>query len=145
MRRMIPLLLLCAACTPAPSGTVPATNPAAVTAAPASSSSLAGTYLLRQMNGRSLPAPSPQEPNVEVSRGVQRLGEDGTFTLTLTGRRNEEPTPGDQQMSGAYTVSGDVLALTMQNGGGPRFTFTRSGATLTLRDDMGVTYLLERQ
>ncbi|HET7233427.1 MAG TPA: hypothetical protein VFJ16_25675 [Longimicrobium sp.] len=141
MRKLIPVLMIVAACAPTAAGT----EPPAATVAPAASPALAGTYLLRQVNGRDLPAASPTEPNVELSRGVLQLSPDGTFSMALTGRRNQEPTPGTEQMSGSYTVTGDVLALTMPNGNGPRFNFTRAGAALTLRDDMGNTYTLARQ
>jgi hypothetical protein len=143
MRILATALILAAACGPAAQGVTPATAPAP--AAMDASTPLAGGYALRQVNGHDLPAASPTEPNVELSRGWLELTSAGTFALTLTGRRNQEPTPGDQQIRGNYTVSGDVLTLSISGAGGPSFHIARSGATLTLRDDGGNTYTMARQ
>jgi len=147
MRKQAAVLLLsAAACAPAAAGTGTTVAPAATVVAPAASPALAGTYMLRQINGHDLPAMSPTEPNVEISRGVMQLSSDHTYSVTLTGRRNQEPTPGDERMSGNYTVAGDVL--TFGDPGGehsPTFHFTQSGAALTLRDDQGNSYRFDRQ
>jgi|GEM_PF-2278575 len=143
MRVLATIFILAAACAPA----VQPGPPAAPSAPAAASAPLAGSYALRQINGHDLPAASPTEPNVELTRGFLQLDPAGTFALTLTGRRNQEPTPGDQQMRGNYSVSGDVLTLTPSTGpgAGPSFHITRSGATLTLRDEGGNTYTMVRQ
>lgn len=141
------LLITTAACAGSAGGAASAgTSPGAAAVAPAPSPSLAGTWMLRRIDGRDLPAPSPMEPNVELSRGVLQLNADHTFTATLTGRRNQEPTPGDQQMSGNYTVAGDVLTLGDPGGEhSPSFHFTQSGTTLTLRDDQNHDFTFARQ
>ncbi len=144
MRILTSLLILAAACGPAAqSGTTAAAPAPAQAAAPAP---LAGSYALRQINGHDLPAASPTEPNVQLSGGMLQLDPAGTFVITLTGRRNQEPTPGDEHMRGTYTASGDVLAMSGPGvPDGMRFTFARSGAMLTLHDDQGNTWTLERQ
>lgn len=141
MRILATVLVLAAACGPAVQAGTPAAAPA-LTSGP-----VAGSYALRKINGHELPAASPTESNVELSRGVLQLDPGGTFALTLTGRRNREPTPGDEQMRGSYTVSGDVLTFSVAGGaaGGPSFHITRSGDTLTLRDDGGNLFTLVRQ
>jgi hypothetical protein len=143
MRGIIVPLLFLAACGPAASAPAPASAPMRATAATAPS--LAGTYALRQINGHALPAASPQEPNVEVTGGALQLGGDGTVRLALTGRRNQEPTPGTQEMSGTYTVTGNVLAFTFNGQPHPPFTYTRAGSTLVLRDEQGNLWLMDRQ
>lgn len=145
MRMLVAVLLLAAACAPA-SGPGTASPPASLPAS-AASSSIVGSYALRQVDGRDLPQPSPMEPNVELTRGFVQLNADGTFAVTLTGRRNQEPTPGEQQMRGNYTAAGGVLSLNPPGAtdGGSRFAYTLSGATLTLRDDRGHTFTLQRQ
>lgn len=137
------LLIVIAGCAPATGGTMPNAAPPASASASASAQTLAGAYNLRQINGHDLPAMSPTETNVEVIRGVMQLNADGTYSFALTGRRNREPTPGTETRSGNYTVSGDVLSF--DAGRGPSFHFTRAGAALTLRDDQGNIYLLDRQ
>ncbi|HET7459643.1 MAG TPA: hypothetical protein VFJ82_00290 [Longimicrobium sp.] len=140
------LLVPLAACAPAAAGAGSTAASSSAAVAAAVSPPTPGTYLLRQMNGRDLPAPSAMEPNVELSRGVMQLNADHTFSITLTGRRNQEPTPGDEHMSGNYTVAGDVLTFGEPGGEhSPSFHFTQSGASLTLRDDRGNTYLFDRQ
>jgi len=143
MRVLATLFILAAACGPA----VQASAPAAPSASTAASGPLAGSYALRQINGHDLPAPSPTEPNVELSRGFLELDPAGTFALTLTGRRNREPTPGEEQMRGTYAVTGAVLTLSPSGGAAdnPSFQVTRSGDMLTLRDDRGNTFTLVRQ
>jgi hypothetical protein len=143
MRILATALILAAACGPAVQAGAPAAAPAATLA----SGPVAGSYVLRKINGHELPAASPTESNVELSRGVLQLDPQGTFSMTLTGRRNREPTPGDEQMRGSYTLTGDLLTLSISGGagGGPSFHITRSGDTLTLRDDMGNAYTLVRQ
>lgn len=146
MRILAAVLLLAAACTPLTGNAGIASPPPNPPAMPAASGSLAGGYALRQVNGRDLPQPSPQEPNVELTRGWVQLNEDGTFAITLTGRRNQEPTPGDQQMRGNYVVSGSTISFNPPGGtDGQRFGFSLAGATLTLRDDAGHTFTLQRQ
>lgn len=145
MRKLIPLLLMTAACTSAASAPPPAAPPMAAAVAPAPSAGIAGTYAVRQVNGKPLPTPSPMEPNVELTSGTLQLNSDASFVITLGGRKNQEPTPGNEHMRGTYAVTGDVIALTTESGGGPRFNYTLSGATLTLRDDSGVVWVLERQ
>lgn len=145
MRMLAAVLLLAAACAPAAS-TSTASPPQAMGSMPATSSPLVGGYALRQVNGRDLPQRSPQEPNVELTRGWVQLNADGTFAITLTGRRNQEPTPGDQQMRGNYLVSGNTISFNPHGASeGPRFGFSLASATLTLRDDAGHTYTLQRQ
>ncbi|HEU4560977.1 MAG TPA: hypothetical protein VFS20_24205 [Longimicrobium sp.] len=146
MRMLAAVLLLATACAPGASGSGTASPPPAAPATAAASPSLVGGYALRQVNGRDLPQPSPQEPNVELTRGWVQLNEDGTFAITLTGRRNQEPTPGDQQMRGNYVVSGSTISFNPPGGTeGQRFGFSLAGATLTLRDDAGHTFTLQRQ
>jgi hypothetical protein len=147
MRILATVFFLAAACGPAVQAGTPAAAPAPAQAATVAAGPVAGSYALRKINGHDLPAASPTEPNVELSRGVLQLDAGGTFALTLTGRRNQEPTPGDQQVRGNYTQSGDVITLSMSGGsaGGPSFHVTRSGDTLTLRDDGGNLYTLVRQ
>ena len=101
-----------------------------------------GTYALRQINRHDLPAPFPGEPNVKISYGRIRLSPDGTYGLS---RRvgGPQPAPGDD-VGGNYTVHGDVLVLD-PGVPGESLHFTRSGATLTLRDDRGNTWLYDRQ
>lgn len=146
MRMLAAVLLLTTACAPA-SGPGAAPSPPASLPAASASSSIVGGYTLRQVNGRDLPQPSPMEPNVELTRGFVQLNADGTFAVTLTGRLNQEPTPGDQQMRGSYTAANGVLSLNPPGAtdGGSRFAYTLAGATLTLRDDRGHTFTLQRQ
>jgi len=141
MRILATVFILLAACGPAVQAGTTAAAPAQASA------SLAGSYALRQVNGRDLPTASPTEPNVELTRGFLRLDPAGTFAVTLTGRRNQEPTPGDEQMRGTYAVAGDVLTMSGPNGpeGAVRFNFTRAGSTLMLRDDRGHVYTFVRQ
>jgi len=136
------LLVSIAACAPAAAGPASTATPAAAVA-PASAQTLAGTYNLRQINGHDLPAMSPTESNVQVIRGMMQLNADGTYSFALTGRRNQEPTPGTETRSGNYTVSGDMISF--DAGRGPSFRFAQSGSALTLRDDQGNSYLLDRQ
>jgi len=147
MRGIILPLLFAAACAPAASAPAPEPAPMGASAASTMSASqpLAGAYALRQINGHALPAMSPQEPNVEVTGGALQLGTDGSVRIAITGRRNQEPTPGTQELRGTYTVTGNVLAITINGQAHPPFTFTRAGNTLTLRDDAGNTWMMDRQ
>jgi hypothetical protein len=146
--RALPALLVLAATACAPAATSSSATSSSATTPPAATPtavSLAGGYALRQVSGHDLPTSSPTEPNVELTRGWLQLGANGAFALTLAGRRNQEPTPGEVTMRGTYTVTANVLQVTANGQPGPSFHFTLDGRTLTLVDDKGGTYTMERQ
>lgn len=98
---------------------------------------LAGRYLLREVDGRRLPAASPTEAGVTLDAGALVLEPDARYTLELTARTASDPAPRAVTAAGTYAVRGDTLALTPAGGGEVRFRLARAGAMLRLRDGEG--------
>lgn len=101
------------------------------------SGSLAGRYLLREVNARPLPAASPTEAGVTLDAGALVLEAGARYTLELTARTASDPAPRAVTAAGTYAVRGDTLALSPVGGGDVRFHLVRDGAALRLRDEAG--------
>jgi hypothetical protein len=138
MRIALALLLLAASACAGTQGR--SASPAASRAA---ASPLVGIWRVTQVNGRDLPAPSPQEPNVTVERASLMLLANGDYTLSITARTATQPAA-EQSQSGRYAAAGNTLTLTPQNGRGTRFVYSFAGPGLTLRDETGAVYTLAR-
>ncbi|HEU0012335.1 MAG TPA: hypothetical protein VFQ45_01555 [Longimicrobium sp.] len=121
MRILIPLLLLVAACATAPRAGQP----------------LAGRYELVSVNGRSLPAPSAEEPEVVLERGMLVLGEDGRYEMAIAARTRSQADARMPVVRGTYEVDRNALTLRPDEGSGAgtvHFWFTREGQQLRLLD-----------
>jgi hypothetical protein len=95
-----------------------------------------GTYTLRTVAGRPVPAVLVEEDGVklEVVSGALTLNGDGRFAGTMTLRVTENGTVTTETDGGGgrYTVDGGSLVLTDEEG--ERTTATRAGNSITLSD-----------
>jgi len=102
------------------------------------SASIAGTYVLRTINGADLPYTLVDLVvfKVELIAGSLVLAQGGTYTAQTTTRFIEEgvvvSTETDEE-SGKYTVSGQTITLT-EDSDGRLLTGTVSGNTITVTD-----------
>ena len=138
MRIALALLLLSAAACAGTPG-----RSASPAASRASASPLVGIWRVTQVNGRDLPAPSPQEPNVTVERASLMLQANGQYTLSITARTALQPAA-EQSQSGRYAAGAGTLTLTPENGRATPFTYTLAASVLTLREARGTVYTLAR-
>ena len=132
MRSLLALLLLAATCAFAP-------------AAPAQ---LEGSYVLAQIQGQSLPAPSASEPMVMIGTMTLLLKPDETYEMELTGSHTPSGRPIAVDMTGTYQVEGDGLTLHPEQTAHTQpasYRWTLDGATLTLTDEGGALYTFARQ
>jgi hypothetical protein len=131
MRRICLLLLTLLALAPA----VPA------------AAQVEGAYTLTQLEGRVLPAPSPDEDNVTVHAAALLLGEDGGYTFALQTSMGDHVRIEHRQATGTYRVEGDTLFLEMDDGSEPVplvYALEEDGR-LTLRVPAGYAYTFQRQ
>ncbi|HEX8907063.1 MAG TPA: lipocalin family protein [Longimicrobiaceae bacterium] len=136
------LLILAAACAPAPQAASAPAPAAAATVAPAAS--IAGTWRLTQVNGHDLPTPSPGEANVTMEGATLALNADGSCTLSATAHGPGEPAQ-ERSHRGTWTAQGGTLTITPTDGGSTiNFAYTLAGNTLTLRDPQGAVFTLAR-
>ncbi|HSU18068.1 hypothetical protein [Longimicrobium sp.] len=137
MRIAIALLLLsAAACTPPPAASPAMPAAAAISALP-------GSWRVTQVNGQPLPVTSPAERSVTIERASLLLAEGGAYTLTIAAHTSSEPAV-DHAQRGRWTADATTLTTTPDAGEATRFTYTLTGAALSLRDEHGVVYTLVR-
>lgn len=106
--------------------------------------SIAGTYNLQTIDGKSPPVVVFEEPGlkVEVVSGNFILTASGTFTTTVGWRTTEngQVTTDSDTFPGTYTVTGSTVNFTYADGdtdsatlAGNTLTFTDSGSTVVFR------------
>lgn len=107
---------------------------------------ITGTYNLKTVNGKSLPAVLAEVTGsykLEITAGSVTLNEDKTFGASITFRETQGSTVKTEPAtdSGTYTVSGSVITFASRDG--DTFTATRSGGTLTITiQESGITMVL---
>lgn len=119
---------------------------ATLAAAPAAAQ-VEGTYELVQINGRALPTPSPAEENVVMHGATLALSEDGRFLMQARAGTADAAEPQEAEARGTWTVTGDSLALTPDDGGADdalHFRWTLEDGALTLYDEEGDAYTFRR-
>jgi hypothetical protein len=110
-----------------------------------------GTYVLKTVNGKSLPAAIIEivgTYKLEITAGSVTLNEDKTFSASITFRETEGTTVRTQTEtdSGTYTISGNTITFSSQ-GSGSAVTGTLSGGTLTVterEDDITIVLVFEK-
>lgn len=129
--RWINLLLLAVAASVLPS-------------APAASQVM-GVYTLTHLEGRALPAPSPDENNVTVHAATILFEENGGYTFALRTSMADPSQIEHRQTTGSYRVEGDTLFLQMEDGSDPiPLAYTLEDGQLTLRVPAGYAYTFQR-
>ncbi len=104
-----------------------------------------GTWNLRTLNARALPAPSPDEAGVRVDAAALRLEPAGAFHLRMQARTQGSAGAVNRSLDGAYRVAADTLILTPGDGGDAlRFRFAARGGVLLLTDPRGNAYAFAR-
>ena len=119
---------------------------ACLAAAPAAAQ-VEGRYELVQINGHALPAPSPTEDDVIIHRAALALMADGRFLMQAQASAGDDAEPRESEARGTWTVTGDSLALTPEDGGADDallFRWTLEDGTLTLVDEEGDAYTFRR-
>ena len=95
---------------------------------------VAGTYILKTVDGKPMPAVLYEEPGYkfELISSNYVLTEAGTFTNNASWREtdNGSVNTGNESSSGTFTVNGSTLSFISP--GGDAFQGTRVGNTLTL-------------
>jgi hypothetical protein len=116
---------------------------AALAAVPAAAQ-VEGRYQLVGINGHALPAPSPTEDGVTVTRAAFWFERDGRASVGITASASDGPAA--QRTAGAYVADGDSLRLTTDDGDGPvTYGWARQGDTLRLYDEQQNVYVLLRE
>ena len=138
MRIALALLLLSASACMGMQGTY-----ATPAASRGTAAALVGIWRVTQVNGRDLPAASPQEPNITIESASLLLAANGRYTLSITSHRGAESVA-TQSQDGTYSAADMTITLNPSAGRPTRFAYTLTGGALTLRDDQGVVYTLAR-
>jgi hypothetical protein len=112
------------------------------------STSIAGTYTLRTVNGGNLPYTLIQigQDKLEIIAGAISLNADNTFSDRITIRTTEGGIPDEEEFIavGTYTVNGNTVTLT-ESGSGDRYSLAHSGNTLTqIEDEFDVTFVYRK-
>ncbi|HEX6746488.1 MAG TPA: lipocalin family protein [Longimicrobium sp.] len=130
MRIALALLLLV---TPACAGRQPAPG--------TPSAAVVGIWRVTQVNGRDLPAASPQEANVTVERASLMLQANRNYTLSITARTGQAPAS-ERSQSGTWSAGESTLTLSPDGARPTRFDYRFSAGTLTLREGSTVYTLV---
>jgi hypothetical protein len=120
---------------------------AAIAAAPAAAQMEGGSYLLVEVDGQPVPAPSPNESSVVMHKAVLLFTPEGRFFMQAKASLDGAPEQVEEEMEGTWSVTGDSLALTPDGDGAGdvmRFRFTLAEGTLRLYDDDGHEYTFRR-
>lgn len=98
-----------------------------------------GTYTLKTVNGKSLPAVLIEVTGsykLEITGGSVTLNEDNTFSGSISFRETEGTTitTSTERDQGTYSKSGNLITFNSP-GTGSSFTGTLSGGTLTVTEE----------
>jgi hypothetical protein len=109
---------------------------------------LEGSYELTQVNGQALPTASPTETTFTLRSMTLVLKADGQYEMEITGFHTASSTPLAVDLTGAYRVEGDGLALhpdqtTHAQPADFRWAVD-DGGTLTLTDDQDHRFTFTR-
>ncbi|HEU4884006.1 MAG TPA: hypothetical protein VFT45_17225 [Longimicrobium sp.] len=108
---------------------------------------MAGSYMLAEVNGHALPAPSPEEADVVVLTMSLVLTPEGRFMMEATANLDEESGESRQTAEGAWTVDADSLILTSddeEEDGVLRFRWRMEGGMLKLYTENGHEFAFRR-